>query len=105
MSGKYCQIQLTCATRAEADKISNTLLVKQLVACVRQVSTNSAFRWQGKIDQVQEILLIMESRLDLFDKIEQEVAKLHSYKTFVLEAVPVEKMSSSASSWLTEELK
>jgi len=47
----------------------------------------------------------MLSKLDLFDKIEAEVTKLHSYETFVLEAVPVSRISKSAQEWLNRELK
>jgi periplasmic divalent cation tolerance protein len=101
----YCQLQLTCANKEEASKIANTLLVKQLIACAKQKRLTSNYRWQGKIEQANEILLIMESRADLFNEIEAEVAELHSYDTFVLEAVPLTKISTKASRWLERELK
>ena len=47
----------------------------------------------------------MESREDLFDEVEREVAKLHSYDTFVLEAVPISKISQKAEDWLKKEFK
>jgi uncharacterized protein involved in tolerance to divalent cations len=46
----------------------------------------------------------MDSRLDLFDQIESEVAKLHSYDTFVLTSVPVTKISKKALAWMEKEL-
>ena len=49
--------------------------------------------------------MMMESRADLFDEVEAEVAKLHSYDTFVLEATPVTAISKSAAAWLKRELK
>ncbi len=101
----FYQLWLTCADKQEADKIANTLLVKHLVACAKQISVSADYRWQGKIDKSDEILLLMESREDLFDEIEREVAKLHSYDTFVLEATPVYKISKKAEKWLNEELK
>jgi periplasmic divalent cation tolerance protein len=101
----FCQLWLTCANKEEADKIANTMLVKHLVACVKQTAVYSNFHWQGKIDNSDEILLLMESRLDLFDKVEEEIAKIHSYKTFVVEAVPVVRVSKKAENWLREEIK
>jgi periplasmic divalent cation tolerance protein len=100
---KYCQLWLTCKDKAEADKIANTLLVKKLIACARQVPVKSDYRWQGKIDSSKEVLLMMEGRLDLFDEVEAAVSKLHSYDTFVLTATPVTKISKKAERWLADE--
>lgn len=99
-----CQLWLTCANQKEADKIAEVLLQKRLVACVRQVPINSAYRWKGKMESSNEVLLMMESREDLFKKIESEILKLHSYDTFVLSATPTEKISKAAEAWLTKEL-
>jgi len=105
MKTNFCQLQLTCANKEEAYKIANTLLVKHLVACVKQIPITSDFHWQGKIDKAAEILLLMETKVDLFEQIEAEVAKLHSYKTFVLAAVPIVKLSKNAEGWIEGEVK
>jgi periplasmic divalent cation tolerance protein len=102
---KYCQLWLTVGSKQEADKIATVLLNMHLVACVRQIPVSSDFWWQGKIDHSDETLLQMESRADLFAKVEAEIAKLHKYDTFVLEATPVEKISNKAADWLEKELK
>ena len=100
----FCQLWLTCADKKEANKIAYTLLEKHLVACVHQMPISSTFHWKGEIASTNEVLLQMESSFDLFDKVEAEVAKLHSYEAFVLEAVPALKVSKKAQAWLTEEL-
>jgi len=105
MKNDFCQLWLTCADKKEADKIANTLLVKHLIACAKQAPVSADYWWQGKIEHGEEILLIMESKLKLFDRIETEVKKLHSYETFVLEAVPVLKVSKKANQWLNGEIK
>jgi len=101
----FCQLWLTCANEKEASKIANTLLVKHLVACAKQLPLTADYHWQSKIEHSDEILLIMESREDLFDQTEAEVAKFHSYDTFVLEATPISKISKKAENWLKSELK
>lgn len=100
----FCQLWLTVGSKQEADKIAKTLLAKHLVACVRQIPVNSDFWWRGKLDHTSEVLLLMESLMDLFDKVEAEVKKLHSYDTFVLEATPINRISKSADKWLSKEL-
>ena len=100
----FIQLNLTCADKAEADKIAKALLDKHLVACVRQMPVTSDYRWQGKLEKSSEILLMMESHEDLFDRVEAEVAKLHSYDTFVLTATPITRASQKALQWLEENL-
>lgn len=102
---KLCQLWLTVGSKEEADKIANALLVKHLVACVRQIPVSSDYWWKDKINHSDEILLQMESREDLFEQIEKEVVKLHTYDTFVLEATPVSAISKSAAQWLKDELR
>ena len=104
-NSKFCQLWLTVGSKKEADKIANTLLVKHLVACVRQMPVSSDFWWHGKQEHSEEVLLQMESALELFDAVEKEVAKLHRYDTFVLEATPVSQISQSAANWLKTELE
>jgi periplasmic divalent cation tolerance protein len=101
----FCQLYLTCADKPEAAKITDTLLVKQLITCAKQFPVSSTYRWRGKIQHSDEVMLLMESRLDLFEKIEQEITKLHSYDSFVLEATTLSKVSKKAEAWLAGELK
>lgn len=100
----FCQLQLSCTDKDEADKIAKTLLAKQLIACSKQIPITSDFRWRSKIEHTKEVLLIMDSRVDLFEEVEAEVAKLHSYDTFVLQAIPLGQISKKAAGWLGQEL-
>lgn len=95
---------LTCANDKEAELISKKLLEKKLVVCIKKSKVSSSFLWKHKIDKSQEVLLIMDSVEEKFEKIEKEVKKLHSYDTFVLLAVPVIKASKGILEWMKDEL-
>lgn len=101
----FVQLLLTCEDKAEANKIAKALLDMRLIACAKQIPVSADFIWQGDIDHNDEILLIMESREDLFERVEAEVTKLHSYDTFVLQAIPMVKISKKAQAWLNESIK
>ena len=94
---------LTCANEAEANKISRSLLKKKLVFCIKKSLVSSSFLWKGKIVSSHEILLIMDSIEENFKKVEKEVAKLHSYKTFVLVSAPINKTTSGVTKWVRVE--
>ncbi len=96
---------LTCDDEAEAQIVAKTLLEKKLVACAKHIPVNATYWWKGAITEGHEILLVMESVLDLYDEVEKAVAQIHSYETFVLEAVPVAKISQKAAVWMQENLK
>ena len=97
-------LYLVCASEQEADKITEALLEKKLVACAKKLPVKSAFRWKGKLNKEDEIVLLLETEDKFFDMIESEVRKLHSHKTFVLLAIPVGKTSEGVIEWLKEEL-
>ena len=46
----------------------------------------------------------MDSIEENFGKIEQEVAKIHSYKTFVLLSSPVTQTTKEVQAWIRQEL-
>ena len=98
----FIELFLTCEDQAEAERIAQSLLSQHLVACVKFEPVHSKFWWKGEIDEGDEVKISMLSVADNFDAIEAEVAKLHSYETFVLQAVPLARISKDAAKWLTE---
>ncbi len=98
----FVELVLTCEDRAEAEKIAHVLLEKHLVACAKYVPIECSYWWQGEITEGKEVMLLMESVAEHFKKVEAEVAKLHSYETFILKALPMTRISPKAAAWLTE---
>lgn len=95
---------LTCANQEEADKISQTLLEKKLIVCAKKTPVSSSFLWKGKIESSDETLVIMDSVVENFEKINIEIGKLHSYKTFVLTSILVNQTTHEVEDWMKEEL-
>ncbi len=100
---KHCYLLLTCEKEQEKE-LAELLLKKRLVACVKFTPVNASFWWQGNIANENETLLVMESAESLFETIEAELAKVHTYETFVLTCVPMAKISKQAQKWLEGEL-
>jgi len=86
----YIVILVTAMNVEEANTISKKLVEDKLVACVNILDqVKSIFRWEGKIDEAQEVLMIMKSRKALFEKIVKVVKSLHSYSVPEVIALPV----------------
>ena len=101
---KLCLLYLTCADDKEADRITQALLEKKLVFCVKKYPVFSSFLWKGKVDSAREVLLIMDSLENNFEKVHMEVSKIHSYDTFVLVSTPVSQATEDVKKWFKEEL-
>lgn len=97
---KPCLLFLSCKNIGEADKISHRLLEKKLIACAKKTPINSSYLWRNKIQSAQEVLLIMDSIEENFEKIDKEIKKLHSYYTYTLLMTRVKKINKKALSWL-----
>lgn len=102
---KICLYFLTCATNKEADKISDSLLDKQLIVCAKKIPVHSKSLWKGKKEEASEILLLMESFKENYEKINKIVKNFSSYETYVLLAIPVGKTTTAVEKWIKTELK
>lgn len=101
---KMSVILLTCSDEAEADKISESLLNKKLIACAKKLPVNSKFWWKGEIDNANEVLVILETVEEKFEEIEKEVKVHHSYETPMLFSIPIGSTTAEVNSWLEENL-
>jgi len=83
-------IFITAADKKEASKIAEGLIKKRLAACVNIAGNiKSLFRWKGKIDKAQEVLLMVKSKKTNFKKICRFVKSVHSYQVPEIIAIPV----------------
>lgn len=97
-------LYLVCSSEAEADKIADALLHKRLIVCAKKLPVKSSFRWKGKLNKADEIVLLLETEERFFEAIESEISQLHNHKVFVLVSIPVGKTSAGVAEWLEEEL-
>ena len=72
---------VTCASRAEARKLAEAVLTKKLAACVNIVAgLESHFWWQGKLDRVNEFLLLIKTTNAKTKAVTQVIQANHSYE-------------------------
>jgi len=65
----------------DARKIAKILVEEQLVACVNIIpNIESIYRWEGKIDNDNEVILIAKTTDDNIKKTIQRIKTLHSYE-------------------------
>jgi len=106
MNNDFILVFVTTASNEEAEKITQKLLGRKLIACANIINPiNSHFHWLGKIDCAEECLIIMKSRMDLFGELVECVKGLHSYEVPDVLAIPIGSGSESYLGWMGEVLK
>ncbi|MGA3172994.1 MAG: divalent-cation tolerance protein CutA [Syntrophorhabdales bacterium] len=94
----------TVDSRETLEKIGRLLLEKRLVACLQIVGPiTSIYRWKGRVEQAEEWLGIMKTRLELYPDVEREIRALHPYEVPQIEAVEAAGVFAPYEAWLAEE--
>jgi len=95
----------TCGSAEEAEKVAGALVERNLAACVNVVpGVRSFYRWQGKIEDDPEHLLIIKTSEDKLAALEAAVTELHSYDCPELVVLPVAGGSDAYLSWWRDAL-
>ena len=99
-------IFVTAASRGECKKIARHLVETRLAACVNILQPmESVYRWEGKIAEEREFLLIIKSTGELFPEIKAEISKIHSYHTPEIICLPVIEGSRNYLQWVSDSVK
>jgi periplasmic divalent cation tolerance protein len=106
MSTDILFVYIPCGSMDEAKKIGRTLVEERLAACANIFNGHhSIFRWEGKIEEQEEVLLIAKSRATLFERLSSRVQSLHASKTSCIAAIPVQHVNAAYASWILDETK
>ena len=73
-------LYVPCKDQKEAEKISNSLLAKKLIACSNMIPIKSMYSWKGKTEKSNEVLIIAKTNKKNAKKAEEIIKKIHSYK-------------------------
>ena len=99
-------VLVTTSSKDQAVTIANSLVSEQLAACVNIIERiESVYRWEGKIVQDSESLLIIKTTDGRYDNLERRVKQLHSYSTPEVIAIKIERGSSEYLKWLEESVR
>ncbi len=100
---RHVEVQITCGSPVEAERIADALVDRRLAACVQQLPIRSTYRWEGEVEHDEEILLLVKTRAERFDEIAATVADLHSYDVPALTAVAIVTGSDDYLAWIDDE--
>lgn len=100
---QFCVVYVTVNEIDIAKKIATVLVEKKLAACCSILpEVESIYYWDGKVQNDSEFLLMIKSHFDKFDRVEEEILKVHTYDVPEIIAIPIVKGSEKYLAWLKD---
>ncbi len=99
-------VYVPCKNKEEAQKIGRFLIRHKLSVCVNIIpEIYSIFRFEGKVDESAESVLIIKTIDKLVNKVIIYIKKFHSYEQPTIISWKIDKTTKEVEKWLIEELK
>ena len=92
--------------RAVAERLADTLVAKNLAACVNILAPcRSVYRWKGAVQHDEEHPLLIKTTAERYGALEQALRAGHPYELPEIIAVPVERGLQAYLDWVAAETK
>ena len=100
-------VLVTCGSKKEARKIAQALVQRRLAACVQEIGVpvRSMYRWKGRVESANEVLLLIKSSRKRFSAVSTLVKKLHSYEVPEIIALNIADGSREYLDWITSNVR
>lgn len=93
----------TCPDQDSAENISQQLITTHAAACVNMIpGIRSCYRWQGQVETGTEVLLLIKTVSDRYERLQETILELHPYELPEIIAVPIEQGHQAYLDWITE---
>jgi periplasmic divalent cation tolerance protein len=97
-------VLVTAPSSNEADLLGRKIIELRLAACVNLIpGVRSLFRWDGKVTEETECLMIFKSTKDCYADLERMIRQEHSYSVPEVIALPIIDGSASYLQWIRSE--
>ena len=99
-------VLVTAGSAENAEAIARALVEQRLAACVNVLSgVRSIYRWQGRVADDSEWLLVVKTERGHFAAVESRVRALHTYEVAEVIALEIVEGSKPYLDWLVAETR
>ncbi|MBS1986208.1 MAG: divalent-cation tolerance protein CutA [Bdellovibrionales bacterium] len=102
----FCFLYVPVGSEGEAGQIARDLIDAELIACANILpGMKSIYRWQGKIEEQREVLLVLKTRRALAGEVTTKIEDLHSYDTPCVATIALADLNAAYAQWLLGETR
>ncbi len=98
-------VQTTVTDRQQADRLAQMLVEQRLAACVQSLPIAGTYRWQGKIEQNNEILLLIKTTAARVAALCEVLDQEHPYEVPEIVTMDIEDVSGPYAAWAEAQTK
>ena len=101
-----CRVVYVTASPDEAPDLARTLVERRVAACVNLVpEVRSIYRWQGKVQDDPETLMIIKTTADRLEALKAAVIELHGYDVPEFIVLPVTAAHAPYAAWMRDQTR
>lgn len=105
MNSEIVTVYATFANDEEAVRIAHTVIEERLAACANILGPcRSIYRWQGEIEDAQEIAALFKTKADAAEALIARLAELHSYEVPAALVWPIAAAHPPYAQWVKENI-
>ncbi|WP_425395668.1 divalent-cation tolerance protein CutA [Aeoliella sp.] len=103
---QHVLITTTTGDHSVAERIAADLVDRRLVACAQIGGPiRSVYRWQGKVEFTEEIVLQLKTTAEQVAAVKQSIADLHPYDVPEIIVTPIVDGSAEYLKWIDEQTR
>lgn len=95
-------VQVSAGSEEQATMLARAAVERALVACAQILPIRSCYRWEGKIVEEHEWLILMKTTESAYDRLEQVIKELHSYEIPEILALPIARGLPAYLEWVNQ---
>jgi periplasmic divalent cation tolerance protein len=96
-------VLVTAPDLKTARKLAQSALAARLIACANLIpKVESHYRWQGKVERANEVLLLLKTTRTKLAKLEKLILTAHPYDTPEFVALKIDAGNARYLAWLAD---
>ncbi|MFM2294959.1 MAG: hypothetical protein RLZZ350_1372 [Verrucomicrobiota bacterium] len=96
-------VLVTAPDLKNARRLAQSALAARLIACANLIpKVESHYRWQGKIERANEVLLLLKTSRTKLVKLEKLILAMHSYDTPEFVVLKLDAGNARYLAWLAD---
>jgi periplasmic divalent cation tolerance protein len=98
---KAIVVLTTIDSREAGERLAHALVDRKAAACVQVLhGMTSVYRWKENVETAAEVLLLIKTMEEGFERVEAIIHELHTYETPEILSLAVENGSGEYLEWL-----
>ena len=104
MAGDVCIVMTTVMSAEQARELARAVIEARLAACAQTLPISSCYRWDGKIVEDGEQMILFKTLADQYSALEAFLLERHPYEVPEIVRLPVDGVSGKYRDWLLSEV-